>query len=65
MAKKKKPWNFNPFVPKTDQSQISVMAALRELGNGVGAAEDKLVYQLSVDEGNRRREGDNSWCFER
>ena len=24
------------------------------------AAEDKLVYQLSVDEGNRRREGDNS-----
>ena len=21
---------------------------------------DKLVYQLSVDEGNRRREGDNS-----
>ena len=31
---------------------------LRELGNCVGAAEDKLVYQPSVDEGNRRREGD-------
>ena len=25
----------------------------------------KLVYQLSVDEGNGRREGDNSWLFER
>ena len=25
----------------------------------------KLVYQLGVDEGNRRREGDNSWRFER
>ena len=31
---------------------------LSELGNCVGAAEDKLVNQLSVDEGNRRREGD-------
>ena len=38
---------------------------LRELGNCVGAPEDKLVYQLSVDEGNRRREEDNSWRFER
>ena len=36
-----------------------------ELGNCIGAAEDKLVYQLSVDEGNRRRDGDNSWRFER
>ena len=26
---------------------------------------DKLAYQLSVGEGNRRREGDNSWRFER
>ena len=25
----------------------------------------KLVYQLSVDEGNGRREGDNRWRFER
>ena len=33
---------------------------LRELGDSVGAAKDKLVYQLSVDEGNRRRERDNS-----
>ena len=30
----------------------------------VGAAEDKLVYQLSADEGNRRRERDSSWRFE-
>ena len=34
---------------------------LRELGNCIGAAEDKLVYQLSVDEDSRRRENDNSW----
>ena len=27
--------------------------------------QNKLVYQLSVDEGNRRREGDNSWSYER
>ena len=33
---------------------------LRKLGNCVGAVEDKLVYQLSVDEGNRHREVDNS-----
>ena len=32
----------------------------RELGNCVGAAKDKPVYQLCVDEGNRRRGGDNS-----
>ena len=25
----------------------------------------QLVYQLSVDEGNRRSEGENNWCFER
>ena len=35
------------------------------LGNCVGAAEDKLVYELSIDEGNRRRETDNSWRSER
>ena len=43
-------------------TSCSVMPALKRttVGNCVGAVEDKLVYQLSVDEGNRRREGDNS-----
>ena len=36
------------------------MPAVRKLGNCIGAAEDKLVYHLSVDEGIGRREGDNS-----
>ena len=36
-----------------DIHQNSAMPAL-------GAMEYKLVYQLNVDEGNRRREGDNS-----
>ena len=44
---------------------ISGVKGLRELGNCVSAVEDKLVHQLSFDEGNRRREGDNSWRFER
>ena len=38
----------------------SGVKGLRELGDCVGAAEGKLVYQISVDEGNRRHEGDNS-----
>ena len=29
------------------------------------AAKEKLVYQLGVDKGNRRRERDNSWRFKR
>ena len=48
------------IILKTNQPTNSVMPAPRELGNCVGAAEDKLVYPLSVDAGNRRREGDNS-----
>ena len=31
---------------------LLLVKGLTELGNYVGAAEDKLVYQLSVDEGN-------------
>ena len=41
------------------------LKGLKELGNCVGAAEDKLMYQLCVDEGNRRRERENSLRFER
>ena len=40
------------------------MAALRELGNRVGAAGDKLVYQLWVDEGNGRRGRASASCAE-
>ena len=42
------------------------MPALQKTtGNCVEAAGDKLVYQLSVAEGNRHRERDNSWRCER
>ena len=37
----------------------------RIVGNCVGVAGDKLVYHLCVDEGDGRRERDNSWRFER
>ena len=40
-------------------------AHIIELGKCVGAAEDKLVYQLCVNEGNGRRERDNSRRFQR
>ena len=43
---------------KVDQSNEN-----QNLVDCVGVAGDKLVYQLSVDGCNRRREGDNSWRF--